>query len=127
MQNRIFLFSLLTIFLGAVSAIPEERKFLEYEGVVTLHLIPVKVVKINKIIEDSKPATSYIGDKGIMVRLEDNPNVMANWTVVKIKCFKYPAPETIDYEVLSEKIHIAVNYHAVEVEIKGYLSAYTQQ
>ncbi len=81
-------------------------------------------MKVNKIIENPKPGTSYIGDEGILVELDENPTVMANWTVVNIKYYKYPTPKTIMYEVLSDHKGIMVNYHAVMIDIDGDLSAY---
>lgn len=81
-------------------------------------------MKVNKIIENPKPGTSYIGDEGILVELDENPTVMANWTVVNIKYYKYPTPKTIMYEVLSDHKEIMVNYHAVMIDIDGDLSAY---
>ena len=84
-------------------------------------------MKVNKIIENPKPGTSYIGEEGILVELDENPNVMANWTVVNIKYYKYPTLKTIKYKVLSEHKEITVNYHAVTVEIDGDLSAYIPQ
>jgi hypothetical protein len=108
----------------AFSANCTETALKEYHGVVTAHLLPAKVMKINKIIENPKPGTSYIGDEGILVELDKNPEVMANWSVVKIKYYKYPEPKTINYKIFSEPKQITVNYHAVSVELAGDLSPY---
>ena len=90
-------------FFVALSAKAEEKKLLVYKGVVTFHLLPAKIIKVNEIIENPKPGTSYIGQEGILVELDENPNVMANWTVVKLQYYKYPKPKEIKYEILSEK------------------------
>ena len=124
MKFQISLFSIILIFAFACSAFCEEKKLEDYKGVVTFHLLPAKVMKVNKIIENPKPGTSYIGPEGLLVELEENPNVMANWTVVNIKYYKYPTPKIIKYEILSEQKEITVNYHAVKVETEGDLSAY---
>ena len=96
----------------------------EYSGVVTFQLLPAKVMKINEIVENPKPGTSYIGDTGILLEVEENPDVMANWTVVTVKYLEYEKPKTIRYEILSEEHEITVNYHAVSVEVTGDLSEY---
>ena len=127
MKHNICIFTFLTIFVLVCSAFGEESKLHEYRGVVTFHLFPAKVMKVNKIIENPKPGTSYIGEKGILVELDQNPNVMANWTVVNIKYYKYPTPKIIKYEIMSEQKQITVNYHAVEFELDGDLSAYIPQ
>lgn len=110
--------------MSICSVICEEIKLEEYRGVVTLHLFPAKVMKINKIIENPKPGTSYIGEESILVELDENPNVMSNWTVVNIKYYKYPEPKIIKYKILSEQKQITVNYHAVKIQLDGDLSAY---
>jgi hypothetical protein len=102
----------------------EEIKIETYRGVVTFQLIPAKVLKINKIIANPPPGTSYIGKEGILVEVDDNPTVMANWTVVNLKYYKYPEPKIIKYELFSEQKQLTVKYHAVSVEIDGDLSAY---
>ena len=127
MNIQIYIFTLLLIFLSTCSVLAEETKIEEYRGVVTFHLFPAKVMKVNQIIENPKPGTSYIGEEGILVELDENPNVMANWTVVNIKYYKYPTPKVIKYEILSEQQQIIVNYHVVTVEIDGDLSAYIPQ
>ena len=81
-------------------------------------------MRINKIIENPKPGTSYIGEESILVEVDINPQVMANWTVVKIKYYPYQEPRVIKYNILSEQNEISVKYHAVSVLIDGDLSAY---
>ncbi len=101
-----------------------EAELSEFRGVVTAHSIPAKVLKINEIIKNPDPGTSIIGEEGLLVEMDQNPDVMANWTVVAIKYYQYEKPKVIRYEVLSEQQEITVNYHAVSVEIVGDLSAY---
>jgi hypothetical protein len=113
----------LPIFLLTINA-SAQTNIEEFSGVVTLHLIPAKVMKINEIVENPEPGTSYIGKQGILVEVEENPTVLANWTVVDIRYFRYPEPKTIEYEILSEKHELSVNYHAVNIEITGDLSSY---
>jgi len=110
--------------MSAINVAGEETKVEAYRGVVTAQLLPAKVLKINKIIENPAPGTSYIGKEGILVEVDDNPNVMANWTVVNLKYYKYPEPKIIKYELFSEQKQLTVKYHAVSVEIDGDLSAY---
>ncbi|PLY01526.1 MAG: hypothetical protein C0624_10255, partial [Desulfuromonas sp.] len=92
----------------------------------TAHLLPAKVMQVNEIIENPEPGTSPIGEKGILVELDENPEVMANWTVVTLEYYKYPTPKVITYEVLSTQKQITVNYHAVAVKLDGDLSTYIQ-
>ncbi len=125
MRKLTYIFTL-TFFLLAVNA-SAQTSIQEFSGVVTFHLIPAKVIKINKIIENPEPGTSYIGEEGILVEVEENLNVMANWTVVNIRYFKYHEPKTIKYEIFSENHKLTVNYHAVSVEIAGDLSIYIKE
>ncbi len=127
MLKKICIFTIVCVFLPTVAFCTEEMHLDEYKGVVTFHLIPAKVIKINKIIENPKPGTSYISDDGILVDVEENPNVMANWTVVEIKYFKYHEPKIIKYNILSEQYEITVNHHAVSVAITGDLSRYIEK
>ena len=124
MKRQIYIFALIIFFLVVEANAREEMLIQEFTGVVTYHLIPAKVIKINKIIENPKPGTSYIGEEAILVEVEGSPNVMANWTVVRIKYFRYHKPKTIKYEILSEQHEITVNYHTVSVDITGDLSSY---
>ena len=66
-----------------------------------------------------------IGEKSILADVDENPDVMANWTVARIKYYKYIAPKTITCKFMSEEHTLTVNYHAVNVEIDGDLSGYT--
>jgi hypothetical protein len=84
-------------------------------------------MKVNKIIENPKPGISYIGEESILVELNENPEVMANWTVVKIKYYKYSEPKIIKYKIFSESKQITVNYHAVSVDLDGDLSSYIKE
>ena len=127
MKKLIYVFTLIFFLLVVDANASEEMLVQEFSGVVTFHLIPAKVIKINKLIENPKPGTSYIGEEGILVEVEDNPNVMANWTVVSIKYFKYHEPKTIQYEILSEQHEITVNYHAVSLNVIGDLSNYIKE
>ena len=127
MKLKIFTFNFIIIFILVCDAIGEESKLLEYKGVVTFHLFPAKVMKVNTIVENPKPGSSYIGEESILFELDHNPNVMANWSVVNIKYYKYPTPKIVKYEILSEQKQITVNYHAVEIKVEGDLSAYLQK
>jgi len=126
MKKKICMVTIACVVLSILSAHSEEIKLEDYRGVVTFHLIPAKVMKINKIIENPKPGTSYIGDEGILVEIDENPSVMANWSVVTIKYYKYPEPKIIRYKILSEQKVISVNYHAVSIKLDGDLSTYIQ-
>lgn len=127
MKRMVCILSMASVLMLVCSASSEEIKQGEYRGVVTYQLLPAKVIKINNIIENPKPGNSYIGKKGILVEVDENPNVMANWSVVNIKYFKYPEPKIIKYEIFSEQKELTVNYHAVSVVLDGDLSAYIKQ
>ena len=120
------IFAVAWIFLPAKSYCTKPMHLEDYTGVVTFHLIPAKVIKINRIIENPDPGTSNISDEGILFDLEENPNVMANWTVLKIKYFQYHQPKTIKYKILSEDHEITVKYHAVSITVDGDLSKYLE-
>ena len=86
----------------------EELKYNNYKGVVTFHLMPAKVIRVNKIVANPKPGTSYIGDDGILVEIDENIELMANWTVVEFRYYQYDTPKVIPYKILSEKKEITV-------------------
>ncbi len=127
MKKKPCVFALAYIFLAATCSDGEEINTKEYRGVVTFQLIPANVLQVNKIIANPKPGTSYISDEGIVVEVDENLSVMANWTVVDIKYYEYKEPKTIEYVILSEQKEITVNYHAVSVAIDGDLSTYIQE
>ena len=124
MKIRAAVHSAIVLLVTSHIASCEEGGPIEYSGVVTLQLLPAKVMKINEIVEKPEPGTSYIGDTGILVEVEENLEVMANWTVVTVKYLEYEEPKTISYEILSEEHEITVNYYAVSVEVTGDLSEY---
>lgn len=124
MKRLIYIFTLAFFLIAVHASARAEMHVQEFSGVVTFHLVPAKVIKINQIIENPEPGTSYIGEEGILVEVEENPNVMANWTVVKIKYFEYHEPKTIKYEILSEPQEITVKYHATSLEVDGDMSRY---
>jgi hypothetical protein len=127
MKKVLFIMTIATVLVAANLSRGEEKNLEDYRGVVTFQLIPAKVLQVNKIIEDPKPGTSYIGEDSILVEVDENPKVMANWTVVNIKYYKYPSPKIIKYKIFSEQKELTVNYHAVSVVIDGDLSKYIQE
>ncbi len=127
MIKKLLIAAFAYILLSTTPSFAEEMNIKEFRGVVTYHLIPARVMRINTIIEDPEPGSSIIGNESILIEVDDNPDVMANWTVVKIKYYKYPQPKTFKYEALSKEYEITVNYYAEEVVIDGDLSAYTQK
>lgn len=96
-------------------------------GVVTYHLIPAKAMRINEIVSDPEPGTSYIGDEGILVELGGIVDVEANWTVVEVEYCKYREPKTISYELLGEQHELIVDYRALSVIVDGDISDYIEQ
>ena len=125
MSTKFLMLVLLLSYLPYLnSAYAGETDLKEFGGVVTYNFIPAKVMKVNEIIADPRPGTSYIGEKSILVEVDKNPDVMANWTIVGIKYYKYKSPKTITYKFMSEQHTLKVNYHAVNVEIDGDLSRY---
>ncbi len=127
MKRIVCILSMASVFILVSSASSEEIKIKKFRGVVTLQLLPAKAIKINNIVENPKPGNSYIGKKSILVEVDENPNVMVNWSVVNIKYYKYPKPKIIKYEIFSEQKQLTVNYHAVSVKLDGDLSAYIKQ
>jgi len=123
-SKRIRLTAIACILMMDAFLLGAEQPLLEYRGVVTMQLLPAKVLRVNKIIEDPGPGTSYIGKQSILVEVEKNSEVMANWTVVNLKYFRYPEPKTITYGIFEEQQELTVEYHAVSVEKDGDLSAY---
>jgi len=124
-MKRLLLLTITFLFIPNAVNCTEEMHLETYKGVVTYHLIPAKVIKINKIIENPTPGTSYIGDEGILLDVDENPNVMANWTVVEVRYYEYHQPKTIKYKIMSEQYEMTVKYHAVSVMIAGDMSSYT--
>lgn len=101
-----------------------ESTSMEFQGVVTYHLLPAKVMQINRIVQDPQPGKSIIGEEAIMVEVEENPDVQANWTVVKVVYSRYPETKIITYELLGEQHQVTVENHAESLEIVGDLSPY---
>lgn len=63
MKHLAFLVAASAVLMGSASQGTEpESKY--FKGVVTYHLIPAKVIRVNEIVEDPDPGTSYIGDEG---------------------------------------------------------------
>ncbi len=105
----------------------QELKYKNYKGVVTLHLIPAKVIRVNKIIETPKPGTSYIGEENILIEIDKNFEIMSNWTVVTFKYSEYNNPKTIKYKIFDEEKEITIKYHAVDLKADGDMSSYIKQ
>lgn len=127
MIKNIALITSFTALLFVTNSYGEEIKYTDYKGVVTFHLMPAKVIRVNKIVANPKPGTSYIGDDGILVEIDENIEMMANWTVVKFRYYQHDTPKVIPYKILSEKKEITVNYHAVDLKVDGDLSSYIKQ
>jgi hypothetical protein len=93
MKKWIWIVAIAFILISVGCAGGQELKIEAYRGVVTAQLLPAKVLQVNKIIEDPAPGNSYIAKEGILVEVDENPTVMANWTVVKVKYYQYPGPK----------------------------------
>lgn len=100
---------------------PETRTF---RGVVTLHLIPAGVMRVNRIVEDPEPGSSYIGDDSILVEIGEDLDVTSNSTVVDVEFREYPEPKVIDYEVFGDAYQVEVEYRALDVQVDGDISQY---
>lgn len=122
----IFFVAAITKLFGGLSlgAEPDQKSF---RGVVTYYLIPAKVMRVNEIIEEPKTGTSYIGEEGILVELQQNVDVQANWTVVIIEYDKYQKPQTLSYEMFEKQREITVEYYATNVTVDGDISEYITQ
>lgn len=125
-KELFFLAAAATLLVIGVSygAEPEANNF---RGVVTYHLVPAKVMRVNEIVKNPEPGTSYIGDEGILVKLDRDMDVRANSTVVEVEYYEYDEPKTVQYELLGEEHEITVNYHAVRVVVDGDISEYIQE
>ena len=108
MKKAIYLVFLGMLFLPVRPTLCEEMKPVNFRGVATGQILPASVLKINKIIENPGPGTSYIGEDSILVDVDVNPEVIANWTVVNVTYIQYHEPKTITYETLSERQAITV-------------------
>lgn len=125
-KHLAFLVATTAVLLGTVShgAEPDSKYF---KGVVTYHLIPANVMRVNEIVEDPEPGTSYIGNKGILLEIDRDIDLRANWTVVEVEYHEYQEPKTIQYEMLSEKHEITVKFHALSVAVDGDISEYIEE
>jgi len=103
---------------------PEVKNF---RGVVTYYLIPAKVMQVKAIVKDPEPGTSHIGDEGIVVEVERNLDVRANWTVVDIEYYEYEEPKTINYKLIDKDRKVTVKYRAESVVIDGDISEYIEE
>jgi hypothetical protein len=116
--------TVLSIVGTSQGAEPEVKHF---RGVVTYHLIPAKVLRVNEIVGDPEPGTSYIGKEGLLVEFEGKLDVMANWSVVDVAYYKYEQPKTIHYKVFGKDYKVTVSYHAQSVIVDGDISRYIKQ
>lgn len=105
----------------------EEPGESSFRGVVTYYLIPAKVMRVNEFVKDPEPGASYIGDEGILVQLDEDVDVRANWTVVEVEYYEYEEPKTVQYELLGDEHEITVKYHAVSVVVDGDISEYMEE
>ena len=127
MKTRIAARLFIAVLLTSHAASCDGSSPVDFTGVVTLQLLPAKVIRVNQLIEDPEPGTSYIGDTSILLEVEENPEVMTNWSVVTVKYREYEEPKIIRYEILAEEHEISVKYHAVSVEVTGDLSEYISE
>ena len=93
----------------------------EFIGVVPLRLKPAPVVRVNEIVPDPAPGSSYIGKESVLVQVPGNPDLQANWAVVEIEYTRYPEPKTIRYRIGSEEQEITVRHRAEELRVTGNL------
>ena len=93
---------------------------------VTLHLLQAKVMQVNELVENPEPGRSHIGSDGILVDLDENPDVRANWSIVTIRYYQYEEPKPVRFSISGEEDLVTVNYHAVDVKIEGNLSRYIE-
>lgn len=112
---------------GSAVVLGDEPETRTFRGVVTLHLIPARVMRVNGIVEDPAPGSSYIGDDSILVEIGENLDVTANSTVVDVEYLEYPEPKVIDYEVFGDAYRVEVEYRALEVHVDGDISQYIRQ
>jgi hypothetical protein len=127
MKIKYFIIVIFLIAFSINNIYGEDKEIEEFEGVVTLLNIPAKLIQINKIIENPKPGTSYIADEGIIVEIDEIPEIMANWTVVNVKYYQYLKPKVITYKLFSEESKVTVEYHSVSIDIIGDLSSYIKE
>lgn len=126
-RNELVFFAATAALLVSGVSYAAEPETDNFRGVVTYHLVPAKVMRVNKIVKDPEPGTSYIGDEGILVELDRDIDVRANWSVVELEYYEYEEPKTIHYELFEEEHEITVNYHALKVVTDGNLSEYIEE
>lgn len=127
LKKELVFFALIAALLVIGVSHGAEPEVNTFRGVVTYHLIPAKVMRVNEIVEDPEPGTSYIGDEGILVELDGDMDVRANWTVVEIEYYEYEEPKTIEYELFGEEHEVTVNHHAVSVVVDGDILQYIEE
>ena len=124
-KNKSYFFTislLIVTILPGCSSDQNDKKV--YEGVVTMTNIPAKVIQINELIEDPEPGKSYIGEKKMIFEVDEMPEVVTNWTILKVEYIKYPQPKTIKYTILSNEQELKVENKVVSLSIVGDLSTY---
>lgn len=125
-KKQLVLFAAAAALLAIGVGYGAELETNNFRGVVTYYLIPAKVMRVNEIVEDPEPGTSYIGDEGILVELDSDIDVRANWSVVEVEYYEYEKPKVIQYELFEEQHEVTVNHHAVRVSIDGDISEYIE-
>jgi len=123
---RALAYTFFSILLTNSVAWSAERGTIEFTGVMTVQLLPAKIIRINENKEDPDPGTSYIGDVSIL-EVKENPEVISNWSIVTINYLDYEKPKIIKYDILSEQYEITVRHRAISLEVIGDLSEYVSQ
>jgi hypothetical protein len=127
LKNVFVLFLASTVLLVVGICHGAEHELKHFRGVVTYHLIPAKVIRVNEIVQNPEPGTSYIGEDGLLIEFEGTLDVMANWSVVNVEYYEYKEPKTIHYTAFGEEYKVSVRYRAQRVVVDGDISQYVEQ
>ena len=122
--------SLLACFLllvSSASVFSEEFKFIEFRGVITLHNIPAKIIKVNEIDPNPLAGKSIISENSLLIEFDKDLQIMSNWSIVKFKYKKYDEPKIIKYELFGEEKEITIKYQAVDIKLDGDLSQFQKR
>lgn len=124
MVSKICLLACFLLLVSSANVFSEESTLEDFKGVITLHNITAKVIKVNEIVPNPPAGESIISEKSLLIEFDKDLQIMSNWSIVKFKYKKYDEPKNIKYELFGEEKEITIKYQAFDIKLDGDLSQY---
>ena len=124
MVSKICLLACFLLLVSSANVFSEKSTLEDFKGVITLHNITAKVIKVNEIVPNPPAGESIISEKSLLIEFDKDLQIMSNWSIVKFKYKKYDEPKNIKYELFGEEKEITIKYQAFDIKLDGDLSQY---